>query len=200
MIRFCKKHLFRIAPALLLSALSIASASAQKVGLKTNLVNDALLSPNIGIEVGLAKKWTLDLSGELNLWKIKEHTWKHAYFQPEARYWFCQRFSGHFIGVHALGGIYNFGDIDLNFKFLGSDFSKLKDQRYEGWAAGAGFAYGYAWPVAKHWNIEAELGVGWLYTRYDSYPCAVCGTKLEDNRPHNYVGLTKLAVNLVYIF
>ncbi|MBD5270132.1 MAG: DUF3575 domain-containing protein, partial [Bacteroides sp.] len=29
---------------------------AQDVGIKTNLLNDALLSPNIGIEVGLAPK------------------------------------------------------------------------------------------------------------------------------------------------
>lgn len=175
-------------------------AAAQDVALKTNLVNDALLSPNIGVEVGLAPKWTLDVSGGLNLWKIKEHRWKHAFLQPEARYWFCQRFSGHFVGVHALGGIYNFGKLGINMNFLGSDFRKLRHNRYQGWAAGAGVVYGYAWPVHKHWNIEAALGFGWLYTRFDSYPCQKCGTKLQDNKPHNYVGPTKLAVNVEYIF
>ena len=56
---------------------------------------------------------------------------------------------------------------------------------------GVGIAYGYARPVAKHWNIEAEFGFGWIYTRFDSYPCAECGTKIGVNRPHNYVGLPK---------
>ncbi|MCM1005711.1 MAG: DUF3575 domain-containing protein [Prevotella sp.] len=184
-----------------LCALAVPTASkAQDAGLKTNLVGDALLSPNVAVEIGLAPRWTLDLSGELNFWKVNEHSWKHVVFQPEARYWFCERFAGHFLGVHALGGTFNVGNIDMDMTFLGTDFSKLKDRRYQGWGAGAGIAYGYAWPVHKHWNIEAEIGFGWVYTRFDSYPCAVCGTKLEDNKVHNYVGPTKAAVSVVYLF
>ena len=175
-------------------------ADAQDLGIKTNLVGDGMLSPNVAAEIGLAPKWTLDLSLQGNFWKVGDHSWKHTCFQPEARYWFCQRFAGHFVAVHALGGTYNVGDIDMDFKFLGTDFSKLKDQRYQGWYAGAGVAYGYAWPVHRHWNIEAELGLGWTYTRYDSYPCQVCGTKLEENKSHNYFGPTKIAVSVVYIF
>lgn len=84
------------------------SASAQKVALKTNIVQDALLDPNIGVEVGLAPKWTLDVTGQLNAWTIGDgHRWKHWLVQPEARYWFCERFAGHFLGFHALGGQYN---------------------------------------------------------------------------------------------
>lgn len=176
------------------------SACAQDVALKTNLVGDALLSPNLALEIGLAPKWTLDISGEANLWKVKGHSWKHVAFQPEARYWLCQRFAGHFFGVHMLGGTFNVGDIDLDMMFIGTDFSKLRNRRYQGWAAGAGLAYGYAWPVAKHWNVEAEIGFGWTYTRFDSYPCAVCGTAFQKNKVHNYIGPTKLALNIVYIF
>ena len=120
--------------------------------------------------------------------------------QPEARYWFCRRFAGHFLGFHALGGQFNFGNWNHGFDFLGSDFSRLKEMRYQGWGAGAGVAYGYAWPVHPHWNIEAEIGLGWIYTRYDSYPCSECGSKIADNKAHNYVGPTKLALNIVYIF
>lgn len=174
-------------------------AGAQTVGLKTNLINDVALSPNIGVEVGLAPRWTLDLTGEMNLWRVDGRSWKHAYFQPEARYWLCQRFAGHFVGVHALGGIYNFGNLRLP-DFLGSELSLLKTQRYQGWAAGAGVVYGYAWPVHKNWNIEAVIGLGWLYTRFDSYPCAECGSKLDRNKAHNYVGPTKVAVSIEYLF
>lgn len=180
--------------------LAIPAANAQDVALKTNLINDIALSPNIGVEVGLAPKWTLDMTAEMNLWKVDGRSWKHLYFQPEARYWFCQRFSGHFIGFHALGGIYNFGKLNLPFNMLGSNLKELKDKRYQGWAAGAGVVYGYAWPLHKHWNIEAALGIGWLYTRFDSYPCQVCGTKIDRNKPHNYFGPTKLSVAVEYIF
>lgn len=179
---------------------SAALCTAQDVGIKTNLLNDALLSPNIGIEVGLAPKWTFDLTGEINAWTIDGHKWKHWFAQPEARYWFCERFDGHFIGLHAIGGQYNFGHLGLNFKMLGSDFRELLDKRYQGWGVGAGVAYGYAWPVHKHWNVEAEIGVGWIWTKFDSYPCAECGTKIDDGRVHNYVGPTKAAVNIVYLF
>ncbi len=177
-----------------------ALAGAQDVAIKTDLVNDALLSPNLGVEVGLAPKWSLDVRAELNAWSVNGHKWKHWFVQPEARYWFCQRFAGHFLCVHAIGGQYNFGHLGLNFKFLGSDFRKLLDNRYQGWGAGAGIAYGYAWPVHRHWNIEAEIGFGWIYTRFDSYPCAECGRKIDSDRPHNYVGPTKAALNIVYLF
>lgn len=180
--------------------LAIPTANAQDVALKTNLINDIVLSPNIGVEVGLAPKWTLDMTAEMNLWKVDGRSWKHLYFQPEARYWFCQRFSGHFIGFHALGGIYNFGKLNLPFNMLGSNLKELKDKRYQGWAAGAGVVYGYAWPLHKHWNIEAALGIGWLYTRFDSYPCQICGTKIDRNKSHNYFGPTKLSVAVEYIF
>lgn len=195
------KKIARIWIAAAVMAVAATSVStAQTVGLKSNLLSDVALSPNIGVEIGLAPKWTLDISGQANLWTVDNRKWKHALIQPEARYWFCQRFAGHFIGVHAIGGAYNFGRLNVPFKMLGSDFRELKDKRYQGWGAGAGIAYGYAWPVHKHWNIEAEIGVGWIYTKFDSYPCAVCGSKLDEKRPHNYVGPTKLAVNVEYLF
>lgn len=180
--------------------IAVQGVMAQKVAFKTNFVGDALLSPNAAVEVGVAPKWTAELSGQFNFWDVNGHKWKHWVVQPEVRYWLCQRYSGHFFGAHLLGGEYNFGNIDANFKFLGSDFRNLRDMRYQGWAVGAGLAYGYAWPVARNWNIEAELGLGWIYTRYDSYPCTTCGKKVDSNKPHNYVGPTKAALNIVYLF
>lgn len=191
-------------PALIASfALAFAAFSvrSQDVALKSNLLYDAALSPNLGIEVGLAPRWTFDLSGNFNLWTVGNgHKWRHWMVQPEARYWFCRRFAGHFLGIHALGGEYNVGKLDLPFNFLGTNFRALKDRRYEGWGMGAGVAYGYAWPVHKHWNIEAEIGLGWIWTKFDSYPCAECGKRLDHDKTHNYVGPTKLALNLVYLF
>lgn len=72
-------------------------AVAQRLALKTNVIGDAALSPNVAVEVGLAPKWTLDVSGQFNAWTVgNEHKWKHWVVQPEARYWLCERFVGHF--------------------------------------------------------------------------------------------------------
>ena len=165
-----------------------------------SLLYDATTTLNAGVEVGLAPRWSLDVSGNLNAWTFSEgKRWKHWLVQPEARYWLCDRFAGHFFGAHLLGGQYNFGNLNLP-DFLGNKLSNLKDYRYQGWFAGAGVAYGYTWILGKHWSVEAEIGFGWAYTRYDKYRCANCGKKVDSGRHHNYVGPTKAALNLIYVF
>lgn len=186
---------------MLMALFGLQTAGAQTIAMKTNLLSDALLNVNAGVEVGLAPKWTLDVSGGLNAWTLShQRRWKHWAVQPEARYWFCDRFGGHFLGVHAHGGQFNIGNLDNGLKFLGTDFSKLSDHRYQGWFIGAGVAYGYAWVLGQHWNIEGEIGVGYSYTRYDEFRCSGCGKKTEEDKTHHYVGPTKAAINLVYIF
>lgn len=105
------------------------SLSAQNVAVKTNLLYDASATINLGTEIGLAPKWTLDLSANYNSWTFSENKkWKHWLAQPEARYWFCERFNGHFLGAHLLGGQYNWGGIKLPFGL----FDDLENHRYEG--------------------------------------------------------------------
>lgn len=124
----------KIMAAVILMLLGIPLGYAQRASFKTNLIYDAaFLSPNLGVEVGLAPKWTLDVSGNLNFWTVNGHKWRHWLVQPEARYWFCRRFQGHFLGLHAIGGEFNFGNIDNGIHFLGTDLRPLKDRRYEGW-------------------------------------------------------------------
>lgn len=179
----------------------ISPAMAQKVAVKTNLMYDATSTINLGTEFGLSPKWTLDVSANYNPWTYSNNKkWKHWLVQPEARYWFCNKMMGHFIGFHTIAGSYNIGNVNAVFKFLGTDFSKLKDYRYEGWFVGAGVAYGYSWVLSKHWNLEAELGIGYTYSKSDKFECASCGEKMEDDKTHHYVGPTKAALNLVYVF
>lgn len=175
-------------------------ARAQNTAVKTNLLYDATSTVNVGLEVGLAPKWTVDISGNLNAWSSNEHTkWKHWMIQPEARYWFCDRFSRHFVGAHLIGGIFNFAGIDNNLSFLGTDFSVLKDNRYQGYAYGGGVAYGFAFALSKYFNLELEAGVGYLCLDYDVFECDGCGKKVSEGT-HDYFGPTKAAVNLVYFF
>ena len=82
------------------------SLSAQDVAVKTNLLYDATTTINLGAEIGVAPKWTVDLSANYNGWTFNDNKkWKHWMAQPEVRYWFCERFNGHFLGAHLLGDI-----------------------------------------------------------------------------------------------
>ncbi|MCH5241047.1 MAG: DUF3575 domain-containing protein [Muribaculaceae bacterium] len=181
-------------------------ASAQKVGIKTNLISDAATSPHLGVEFKMSPKWTFEIAGQLNAWNIHERRWRHWMAQPEVKVWYCEAFQGSFWGLHAIGGQYNIGNFG-NFggnildhlNFLGSDFSKLKDHRYQGWGVGAGISYGYDWILAKHWNLEFEIGVGYIYTWFDRYPCGECGS-IEGSGHHNYFGPTKLSLAIEYLF
>ncbi len=181
-------------------AFGVAASNAQNVAIKSNLLYDATRTLNLGVEVGLHPRWTLDLSGNYNSWSRDAGVkWKHLFIQPEARYWFCDRFAGHFIGGHLIYGAYNFGNLNNNISFLGTDLSPLSKYRYQGFGYGLGFSYGYAFLLSKHLNLELELGVGYIRADYEKYECSTCGRHIGTGK-HNYFGPTKVAVNFVYLF
>ncbi len=137
-----------------------ARAGAQGFAVKTNVLSDAIMNVSLGLEAGLAPRWTLEAVAEVNAWTLSRgRRWKHWAVQPEARWWFCDRFAGHFLGLHVHGGQYNAGGFDGWYHFLGTDAGKLAGARYQGWFAGAGLAYGYAFVLGRHWNLEAEAGL-----------------------------------------
>ena len=178
----------------------VSQVRAQEWAVKTNLIYDATATANLGVEVGLAPQWTFDLSGNLNAWSTSGSArWKHWMVQPEARYWFCDRFSRHFIGAHALVGAFNMGGIKNNISMLGTDFSALSTKRYQGYAYGAGVAYGFAFMLSEHLNLELEVGAGYAYLDYDIFDCGYCGRRIGEGARH-YFGPTKAAINLVYLF
>ncbi len=196
--RIMKRNLLFLA---MVFAGAVQRVCGQDVAIKTNLLSDAVLSPNVGAEIGLAPKWTAGVVGQFNGWTLSHNRrWKHWSVQPGVRYWLCDRFGGHFFGAHLHGGQFNIGGFDGRLNMLGADARKLKKSRFQGWFAGAGVSYGYALVLGRHWNMEGEIGIGYSYTRYDRFRCAGCGKKVETDRPHHYVGPTKAAVNLVYLF
>lgn len=180
---------------LLVLAASFVQESAGQIGVKTNLLYDATLTPNLGVEFPLGKKSTMQLSYALHPWRQGDKMLRHWSVMPEYRYWTCLPQLGHFFGVHALGGQYRAGGYELPFNVL----PNFKNIRYVGWFAGAGLSYGYAYPLSVHWNIEGEIGVGVVHTRYTQYECEQCGAEIGRNRK-TFVAPTKLALNLVYVF
>lgn len=159
----------------------------QNTAVKTNLLYDATSTLNLGVEWGLAPKWTLDISASYNPWEFGgNRKMKHWLVQPEARYWLCEKFSGHFFGVHLHGGQYNWGNM----------FSLKK--RYQGWFTGGGISYGHQWILNNRWSLEATIGLGYAYLNYDRYPCTSCGKKISSGHK-NYLGPTKAGITLIYM-
>lgn len=174
--------------------------TAQKIAVKTNLLYGGVtLTPNLGAEIGLAPRWTLDISGGYNPWNLHgsisdNKKLVHWLVEPEARYWLCQKFSGHFFGTHLLFSQYNISQHRLPW-LLGKG---SQNYRYEGNAAGGGLTYGYQFILGNHWNLEASIGVGYARLWYDKFNCLKCGEKLGSAH-RNYFGPTKAAISIIYI-
>lgn len=163
---------------------SLGTANAQKAAIKTNALYWATTTPNIGMEFALGDRWTFELEGGYNPWNLDSDNnmkVKHWLVSPEFRYWFCNSFQGHFIGINANYTQFNIGGlpegmpnlfVNLNAEVPMPDLSVA---RIQGWAVGAGLTYGYAFPIARRWNMELTVGYGWWYTEYDQYESRKCG-------------------------
>lgn len=183
--------------ALLVLAAAIP-AMGQNVAVKTNALYWATTTPNVGLEVSVADKHSVQLFYGLNPWKQSGgdgSSLRHWLLMPEYRYWFCQSFNGWFVGAHLMGGQFNMAGVDLPLGI----FSELESRRYEGWFAGGGITAGYQWPVTRHFNIEASIGIGYDYIKYDKFRCGECGERLKSGHT-NYFGPTKLALSFMYVF
>lgn len=176
---------------------TIAAADAQKVGVKTNLLYGGLtFTPNLGLEIGLGRHTTLDISGGYNPWHRNEQSKKMAHWltEVEMRYWFNGRFNGAFIGVHALGSQFNISGHNMPL-LLGSG---SKEFHYQGNAYGGGVSFGYQFILARRWNLELNLGVGYARVNYDKYDCHNCGRYLESGQ-RDYFGPTRAGVSLIFL-
>jgi len=106
--------------------------AAQEAALKTNLLYDATTTIHLGYEMALGRQTTLDIWGNYNPWTLgykwvgiegagdqfteqRARKLKHWMLQPELRWWECEKFNGHFFGVHIHGGQMNVGALSLPF-------------------------------------------------------------------------------------
>lgn len=175
---------------------SVVCGPLREIALKANLAYGALSSFSFAIEYPFASRWSADLSFSYNPWKFSDgESWRHWFVQPEIRYWTRHAMNGHFLGINAIGGVYNLNNIHFPYKIA----SASRDSRYEGWGIGAGLAYGYRWNFNRRWGMEGEIGAGYIRTNYDCYTPYKCGERVAEGS-RNYFGLTKVALNLVYRF
>lgn len=192
----CLKRIFAvIIGAAIWCAADSVPVYAQKVAVKTNLLYDATATVNAGLEIALAPKWTLDISGNYNAWDFSgDRKWKHFLVQPEARYWLCEKFNGHFFGLHLHGGEFNVGNVHTPFNLFGD----CSSERHEGWYYGAGVSYGYQWVLGKRWNCELSAGIGYVGADYGRYESPRCGAYRGPDH-HDYFGPTKASITFIYI-
>ena len=194
----------------LLLAGTVGSRAQTSWALKTNLLHDATASVNLALEYAFAPKWSVELSGSYNGWNVADMRWRHWIVQPEARYWFCERFSGGFVAAHVLGGQATLGSF-WDFSQYGPKFPNLKTFLLNNaLVLGVGAGIGYDLVLGRHWNVEFELGVGYMYVTGDEYELvkAADGTHYlpAGAQPvlagsiFDYLGPTKLAVSIVYLF
>jgi hypothetical protein len=153
------------------------SASPARFQLKTNLLwAGATLTPNLGFEIGLGKRSSIDLLGGYNKWgnlwdygtegaafdnnNLYKRKLDHTFAKAEYRYWLKERFRGHFFGAGAFWADYLAGELDLPLLFE-------KEYEYDGFVYGAGLTWGWLWRWSPIVAMEFSLSGGVAFFEYD---------------------------------
>ena len=195
-----KRHLIILATLLF----ALPASAQNNVAIKTNLLYGATsFTPNLSIEVGLGKQTTIDLAVGYNWFNVdycstsKNNNKKLAHWivQPEARYYLCERFNGHFFGVHPTYSEYNIGGYNLPM-FFGKG---SQDFRHQGYAFGVGVSYGYQLMLGRKWNLEFNIGAGYMQFEYDKFDRVACGKQIEANATNSYFGITKAGITIAFM-
>jgi len=159
--------------------------------LRTNLLYDLALLPNVGVELGLGRRWTFLGEGTLNwLSNNKKHRyWRVSCASLEARLWTGGVVSailhrGHHFGIYAAAYRY---DIEFGNK------GQLGDINY-----GGGISYGYSAPIGRKLSLDFGLAVGYIGGKYTEYKPIDSHYVWQADKNRNYVGPTKLEVSLVW--
>jgi len=142
-----KVVLMPIALALALIFIAPADANAQRIALKTDAMGYLIMSPNLAVEARLSRVLSLQLGVAVNPVSRPINGIRLSNFrvEPELRYWFNRPMARHFLALSFTAGTYSL---------------QYKERYYTGDAVAAGISYGYALVLSRHWNMEAEIGVG----------------------------------------
>ena len=160
--------------------------------IRTNMLYDLGLIPNIAAEIYLDKNWTITAQYHHSWWKNDRVHWYWRTYGGEltVRKYFGKtaeqyKASGHHLGIN--GQVFTY-----DFETGGRGYLGKKPT----W--GVGLEYGYSLPVAKRLNIDFTLGLGYWQGEYMEYlPIDGCYVwQVTKNR--HYFGPTKAEVSLVW--
>ena len=171
---------------------SQAPPVASYFALKSNLLYDALLIPNLSLEASIGSGWTLGAGGMLAWWSkdAKHRYWRIYGGDLEIRKYFgtlskSKPLQGHHLGIY--------GD------FLTYDF-EFGAKGYQSKATyAAGIKYGYSHPIANRLNLDFALGIGYLHSNYKTYvPRDGCYV-YQETKKRKWLGPTQAEISLVWL-
>ena len=174
------------------SSESQAPPVASYFALKSNLLYDALLVPNLSLEASIGSGWTLGAGGMLAWWSkdAKHRYWRIYGGGLEIRKYFgtlskSKPLQGHHLGIY--------GD------FLTYDF-EFGAKGYQSKATyAAGIKYGYSHPIANRLNLDFALGIGYLHSNYKTYvPRDGCYV-YQETKKRKWLGPTQAEISLVWL-
>ena len=157
--------------------------------IKSNVAYLLATVANLGAEYRFANHYSIDLSVIYSPYTVaRDYRLRFLAFQPELRYWPKASMKGHFFGTHLNIGAFN--------------ISVDHENRYQSPNGfyGMGMSYGYMLPLTRCWAAEFTIGLGYVFTKYDTYYNIPNGARYEKGKPYNYWGLTKVGVSVVYRF
>ena len=166
--------------------------AASYFALKSNLLYDALLIPNLSLEASISGGWTLGAGGMLAWWSkdAKHRYWRIYGGDLEIRKYFgtlskSKPLQGHHLGIY--------GD------FLTYDF-EFGVKGYQSKATyAAGIRYGYSHPIANRLNLDFALGIGYLHSNYKTYvPRDGCYV-YQETKKQKWLGPTQAEISLVWL-
>ena len=169
-----------------------APPGASYFALKSNLLYDALLVPNLSLEASIGSGWTLGAGGMLAWWSkdAKHRYWRIYGGDLEIRKYFgtlskSKPLQGHHLGIY--------GD------FLTYDF-EFGAKGYQSKATyAAGIKYGYSHPIANRLNLDFALGIGYLHSNYKTYvPRDGCYV-YQETKKRKWLGPTQAEISLVWL-
>ena len=171
---------------------SQAPPVASYFALKSNLLYDALLIPNLSLEASIGSGWTLGAGGMFAWWSkdAKHRYWRIYGGDLEIRKYFgtlakSKPLQGHHLGIY--------GD------FLTYDF-EFGAKGYQSKATyAAGIKYGYSHPIANRLNLDFALGIGYLHSNYKTYvPRDGCYV-YQETKKRKWLGPTQAEISLVWL-
>ena len=174
------------------SSESQAPPVASYLALKSNLLYDALLVPNLSLEASIGSGWTLGAGGMFAWWSkdAKHRYWRIYGGDLEIRKYFgalskSKPLQGHHLGIY--------GD------FLTYDF-EFGAKGYQSKATyAAGIRYGYSHPIGKRLNLDFALGIGYLHSNYKTYvPKDGCYV-YQETKKRKWLGPTQAEISLVWL-
>jgi hypothetical protein len=179
---------------------AVTGKAPLRLALKTNLLYDLALLPNLSVELPFAGDWSVTLNGAFSKWDTKSSKyWSHQvnYAGLEVRRWWSGKqgnpLNGHFAGLYFTGGVY---DLRLFTKSLDA-YGYLSH-----WSWSAGAVYGYSFPLSAKLNMEFSINAGYLTGEYHAYNrsrCTDCYPERKTGQRH-YWGPTGVGISLVYKF